>query len=177
MKTLLAIATALMAASVFSQDTSAAAGARAERKGRMMAPRGQAGFAARPFLSDPVIRAAMNPRIAEAIGLTDEQKEKLKALRGAVANKELQEKIKSGYERQAELLKAEKTDEAALMAVVDQIYDAQKEMAKEQMKNIIAAKSVLTPEQIAKAMQLMKEMRPGGNRKKGKGKGQPPKAE
>lgn len=109
---------------------------------------------------DPLMHIVMNPKVAEKIGLSEEQKAKLKELqpkRGA--NKELNEKISAGMKREMELLNAEKIDEAAVMATIDEVFEIRKELAKEQTKRLIAIKSVLTPEQIKAAREAMKEMR------------------
>lgn len=111
-------------------------------------------------MQDPLVHMVMNPTIAEKIGLTDDQKAKLKALqpkRGE--NKELNEKVQSGMKKQMELLQAEKIDEAAVMAAIDEVFDARKEMAKAQTKRLIAVRSILTSEQIKAASEAMKEMR------------------
>ena len=69
---------------------------------------------------DSVVRAALNPRFAEQLGLSDEQAAKLKALRDDKGKlRSLHEQIRKGMERQAELLKAELIDEAAVMAAID----------------------------------------------------------
>ena len=109
--------------------------------------------------SDPLIRAVMNPKVAEKIGLSAEQKEALKAaqpVRGA--NRELQAKVRAGTSRQVELLKAEKIDEAAVMAAIDEVFEARKEMAKEQTRRMIAVRSILTPEQVSKALESMRDV-------------------
>ena len=58
--------------------------------------------------------------------------------------------------RQVELMKAEKVDEAAVMKAIDEVFELRKQMAKEQVKRVIEIKSILTPEQIAKAREEMK---------------------
>lgn len=115
------------------------------------------GMRAGEGIQDPIVFAVMNPRVAEKIGLSDEQKTKLKDLRGG--DRELNEKIRKGMEKQAELLKAETIDEAAVMAAIDEVFEARKAVAKAQTKRLIAIRSILTSEQIAKATEAMKEMR------------------
>ena len=60
--------------------------------------------------------------------------------------------------RQFELMKADKIDEAAVMKAIDEVFELRKEMAKAQVKRVIAVKSVLTPEQIEKAREEVKKM-------------------
>lgn len=109
---------------------------------------------------DPLMFAVMNPRSAEALGLSDEQKAKLKEVLGPRdATRELNEKIRKGMERQMELLKADSVDEAAVMAAIDEVFEARKAVAKDQTKRLIAVRAILTSEQIAKATEMMKEHR------------------
>ena len=128
---------------------------------------------------NPVVRAALNPKLAEKLGITEEQSAKLKALHAEKdGQKELNERIRRGMERQAELLKADKVDEAAVMAALDEVWEARKEVAKRQTKRIIAVKSILTPEQIAKAREAIKSIGKGGCRKgRGEGRGKKPAAD
>ena len=128
----------------------------------MMAERGMMseGFGG-GMMSDPAVMAATNPKIAEKIGLSDEAREQIKKL--DVDNrekvKELQAKTREAMEKQAQLMKAEKIDEAAVMAAIDELFECRKEMAKTQTKRLIGVKALLTPEQITKATEAMKEIR------------------
>ncbi len=107
-------------------------------------------------MADPVLRMVLNPEIAERLGLTDEQKGKLKeVMAGAGDKKESQKKVREATMKQVELMKAEKIDEAAVMATIDEVFELRKQMAKDQLKRLIAVKSILTPEQIAKAHEEM----------------------
>lgn len=106
-----------------------------------------------------------SPKAAERLGLSEEQKEKLKKLnagQGKDAGRALNEKVREGMKKQAELMKAEKVDEAAVMAAIDEVWEARKEIAKNQVRRIIAVKNLLTPEQIGKALEIMKERRAAG---------------
>ena len=162
MKLLVAAAVAAIAFSVLAE-----APAGGEEPRRRRPPMGER---FRPdgaqMLADPVMRAVMMPGVAEKIGLNDEQKTKLHEvvlLRGA--SRELQDKIRKGTSRQAELLKAEKIDEAAVMAAIDEVFDARREIAKDQARRLIAVKSILTPEQVSKALEAMKELRVEGRQR------------
>ena len=127
---------------------------------------------------DPIVRAALNPKIAEKVGLTEEQRSKFKALEGdRDAMKALQEKVRRGMDRQAELLAAEKIDESAVMATMDEVFAARKEVAKLQMKRLIAVKSILSPEQIKATTEALKSLKgKGGVKKAAKKPKQEPKA-
>lgn len=140
-------------------------------RGAMMAERGMmpGGFGG-GMMGDPAVMAASNPKIAEKIGLSAEAREQIKKL--DVDNrekvKELQKKTREAMEKQAQLMKAEKIDEAAVMAVIDELFECRKEMAKTQTKRLIAVKALLTPEQVAKAAEMMKAFR--DERVSGRGK-------
>ncbi len=125
-----------------------------------------------PFV-DPILRV-FNPKIAEKLALTDEQKAKLKeANKVSESNRENQKKVREATTKQLELMKADKIDEAAVMAAIDEVFELRKQMAKDQAKRVIAVKSILTPEQIAKVHEDMKnpEMR-GGDRGPRRGPGE-----
>ena len=111
------------------------------------------------MVGDPLLRAVMNQKIAESLGLTDEQKAKIKALSaGKKDNREMQKKVREATMKQLELMKAEQIDEAAVMAAIDEVFDIRKQMAKDQARRVIEVKSILTPEQIEKAHENMKMM-------------------
>ena len=110
-------------------------------------------------MMDPILRAVSNPKSAEKLGLSEEQQAKLKEInKGPAAGRENQKKVREATMKQLELMKAEKIDEAAVMKAIDEVFELRKEMAKEQAKRVIAVKSILTPEQIAKAHEEMKQM-------------------
>ena len=165
MKCLMTMLVAAVSLAAFAQEP-AAEGAACPRRGRKMM--------AGPSI-EPVLRAAMNPKIAEKVAITEEQVAKLKALADEKGvSKPLHEKIQKGTERQVELLKAEKIDEAAVMAALDEVWDAKKEVAKYQTKRLIAVKSILSAEQIEKIRAALKAKRDGrqkGPRAEGKGRG------
>lgn len=175
MKNLMVVVAATMAFAAFAQEPAApAADAKAPAAPAPKAMRAQH----RPpmmggGMMDPLARAVMNPRLAEKIGLSDDQKAKLAAFRAAKPmDAELQAKVRAGMEKQVELLKAEKIDEAAVMAAIDEVFEARKAIAKAQTKRTIEIRSILTPEQVAKALEAMKEVRgprarPNGPRARG----------
>lgn len=106
---------------------------------------------------DFLSRAVSNPAVADKLGLSEEQKAKIKEASGAPeANREAQKKIRDASMKQAELMKAEKIDEAAVMAAIDEVFELRKAVAKEQAKRTIAIKSVLTPEQVKKAQEELR---------------------
>ena len=149
MKTLLTFATvALAAASLVAGLT----------EGREPGQRGRRG-GMEGGSSDPVVRLVCNPKVAEKIGLSEEQRGKIKEINKANRgnSEDLRKALRDAMEKQAELLKADKIDEAAVMAEIDKAFDARKEMAKQQTRRVIAIKAVLTPEQVSKALEILKE--------------------
>lgn len=168
-KLMMSMAVAAFAAAAFAQEPTAPAAKGPARAA--MPPRFERMPAGGPMGGDPLLRAVMNPKVAEAIGLTDEQKAKVKELRNGGGSRELQEKFRKGQELQSKLLRAETIDEAAVMAAIDETWEARKELAKEQTRRVIAVRSILTPEQVKKALSAMRELRgsrPGRRTAKGK---------
>jgi Spy/CpxP family protein refolding chaperone len=120
------------------------------------------------FSADPIVRmVATNPKFAEKLNLTHEQKTKLEELNktqresGRVNRTKMSEAMK----RQMALMTAENIDEAKVMASIDEVFALRCAMAKDQVKRVIAVKSILTPEQIKKANEIKAEFRDRGARR------------
>ena len=160
MKSLIVVAVAALSCVAFADGPEG--GQRPEGPRRGFGPRD--GFG--PMMGgDPIVRMVSNPAVAEKLGLSDEQKAKLKELKGnGEANRETQKKVREATMKQVELMKAEK---------IDEVFELRKAMAKEQAKRVIAVKSVLTPEQVKMAHEEMKKMFEArgdrGPRREGKG--------
>lgn len=172
MKSLIIVAVAALSCVAFA-DGGPEGGARPEGGRRGFGPR-EGGMGPMMGGMDPIVRMVSNPEVADKIGLSDEQKAKLKELKGdREANRAAQEKVRAATMKQLDLMKADKVDEAAVMAAIDEVFELRKAMAKEQAKRVIAVKSVLTPEQVAKAHEEMKKMFESrgdrGPRREGKG--------
>jgi len=163
MKTLVLTFAAVLATVAFAEEQSAD-GAKPERRHmRAMGPRGDR-MPMGPMMMDPILRMVSNPQTAAKLGLTDEQVAKLKELsKGREHDRETQKAIRKSVDRQMELLAADKIDEVAVMATADEICEARRTAMKEQLKRTIAARSILTPEQLAKAKAMLEEFR-GGRR-------------
>jgi len=161
MKTLLTFTTVALAAAAFAAGPKEGRGPRGPRVGMEGA-------------TDPVVRLVTNPKVAEKIGLTPEQQAKIREINKANrdGSEDLRKAHRDAMEKQAELLKADKIDEAAVMAEIDKSFDARKEMAKRQTKRVIAIKAVLTPEQVAKALEIAKDRPARGRGPEAEGKGQ-----
>lgn len=109
---------------------------------------------------EPIVQMVRNPKAVEKLGFSAEQVAKLKEIGDSrAALKELQTKVRRGSERQVELLKAEKVDEAAVLAAVDEVWSAKTEIAKIQTKRLIAVRSVLTAAEIRRALEVFRSMR------------------
>ena len=169
MKKLMTIAAAALAIAAFAQEPGEGprGGQRPGGHGPQMGMRG--GMMPGGMGGDQSVMAVMNPKIAEKIGLSEEVRNQIKELDKASreAMKDLQQKTRAAMDKQAELMKAEKVDEAAVMAAIDEVFEIRKAMAKSQMKRVLSVKALLTPEQIKAAVEAMKEMREmrrGGDR-------------
>ena len=172
MKSLIIVAVAALSCVAFAEGAPEG-GARPEGGHRGFGPR-EGGGMGPMMVSDPIVRMVSNPAMADKIGLSDEQKAKLNELKkGPEVARESQKKVHEAMEKQIELMKAEKIDEAAVMAAIDEVFEHRKAMAKEQAKRVIAVKSILTPEQVKLAHEEMKKMFEArgdrGPRREGKG--------
>lgn len=167
MKKLMMMAVAVLCCAAMAQES--------ERRGpRPEGPHG--GMRHHEIGMDPIVFAIGRPQFAEKLGLSDEQKAKLKGVADRVkGGRDNMKRVREATMRQIELMKAEKIDEAAVMKSIDEVFDLRKQMAKEQVKRVIEIKSILTPEQIAKAREEMKksfgERGPRGPHRGGKGRG------
>ena len=110
-----------------------------------------------PAASDPLVRLVSNHKMAEKIGINPEQISGIKAIAKEMrqAERGLRDKMRSAMKKQTDLLQAEKVDEAAAMAAIDELFEVRKEMAKNQTRQLIRVKALLTPEQIAAAKKVM----------------------
>ena len=182
MKTLiLTFAAALATVALAQEPANPGEGAKPERRAvRPMGPRGDRMPAGLPMMMDSVLRMTADPQFAAKLGLTDDQAAKLKEIaKDRGRDRDAQKQIRKCMDRQAELLGAEKIDEAAVMATVDELCEARKASMKDYIKRMIAARAVLTPEQLEKAKSLVNEFR-GGRRPQRPAKDKPaaaPKAE
>lgn len=154
MKSLIMLAAAMIAAVTFGQD------APKRNMGRFR-PMGE-GFAA-----DPIARMVSNPKVAEKLNLTEEQKTKLEELIKTQREgmKEKRAKMSEAMKRQMDLMNAEEIDESKVMASIDEVFALRCAMAKDQVKRVIAVKNILTPEQIKKANEIKAEFRDRGGRR------------
>ena len=154
MKSLMMTVVAALACAAFAQAPEGGAPGEGGRRGGM-GPGMMGGGA----MMDPIVRMVSNPKAAEKLGLSEEQQAKLKEINKVdEAGRERQKKVREATMKQLDLMKADKVDEAAVMKAIDEVFELRKEMAKDQAKRVIAVKAILTPEQVAKAHEEMKQM-------------------
>lgn len=106
-----------------------------------------------------IYRVLHNQELVEQLGLSDEQVTTLKE--GMFALREKQIEIRSELEKagleQARLLTESAVDEEALMAAVEAAGQANTELAKLRMKQLLLVKTTLSAEQLATAKELARE--------------------
>ena len=121
-----------------------------------------AALAAPPPHSDPVAENLFPPELimqnADAIGLTEEQQEKLQAelLKAHERFEEMQSKLQTQLEATGALLKKERIDEAAALAQFEKVLDQERELRRTHLALVLGLKNKLTAEQQAKLQEIKK---------------------
>jgi Spy/CpxP family protein refolding chaperone len=116
-------------------------------------------FAQQPD-QDPIGQSFFAPELViqhqEAIGLSAEQKEHLKTeIRQAQLKfTELQWKLQDEMEKMVSLVKQPHVDEQQVLAQLDRVLAAEREVKKEQITLLVRIKNKLTPEQQGKLSEL-----------------------
>ena len=106
-----------------------------------------------------------NTELIKEIGVSDEKVAEIKAKIIDISKQqvELEAKQKLAAIEQAELMKAEKLDEKAIMSAVEKSGTIHTEIAKLRISKMVLLKNALTPEQIKKAREIfMKKMKERG---------------
>jgi len=109
---------------------------------------------------DPLGQSFFPPELViqhqEAIGLSSEQKDAFKtAIRQAQLKfTELQWKLQDEMEKMLSLVKQPHPDEQQVLAQLDKVLSAEREVKKEQITLLVRIKNKLTPEQQAKLAEL-----------------------
>ena len=109
---------------------------------------------------DPIGQSFFPPELViqhqEAIGLSAEQKDAFKAeIRQAQLKfTELQWKLQDEMEKMVSLIKQPHVDEQQVLAQLDKVLAAEREVKKEQITLLVRIKNKLTPEQQAKLAEL-----------------------
>jgi Spy/CpxP family protein refolding chaperone len=101
------------------------------------------------------------PEAAARIGLPEERAQALAATFAELDAqlKAVNGKLPDAFRRQADALEAEKPDEAAVLAAVNEVWDLRREVALLQTRKVLAIRTSLTAEQIEKARALLREER------------------
>ena len=101
---------------------------------------------------------AQDPKAAQNLGLTPEQIKDIKAALSSSSGDmtELTGKMQKAAEQQIGLMSQDAPDEAAVMKLVDEIGRLRSDIAKLQMKQMLAVLKTLTPEQRAKLREMTK---------------------
>lgn len=93
----------------------------------------------------------MEQRMAEELGLSDEQRAALKANREAHRDevKDLRDKIKAKHKELAQALKAADVSRESVQGIVAELKDLQGQTIEARINGIFEVKEILTPEQFA----------------------------
>lgn len=116
---------------------------------------------------EPLIsRIVDNPKIAERLGLSDEQVDALRKESYSAREKEI--KLRAELElaglEQAKLLTSKEVDEDSLMQAVEKTGKIRTELAKLRVKQLLVIKETLSEEQLNQIRSAMRERRHQGNR-------------
>ncbi|MEI6167523.1 MAG: Spy/CpxP family protein refolding chaperone [bacterium] len=121
----------------------------------------------------------MRPAVVKELQLTAEQQAQIAAVVGSASNEmtALREQMQTLAKKQAGLMGAEPVDEAAILQLADEIGKVRSDTAKIQIKQMLAARKILTADQRLKMREMMKKFmakhegqHPGGRMNKGDGK-------
>jgi len=100
----------------------------------------------------------MRPAVVQQLELTSEQQGQIAAVMGSASNEmsSLRIKMQTLAKRQAELMGAENIDENAVLQLADEIGKIRSDTAKIQIKQMLAARKILTAAQRLKMRDMMK---------------------
>ena len=111
---------------------------------------------------DPLVENLFPPDLimhnAEAIGLTEEQHERLRAEMQKAHDRfeELHSKLQKQREATAALLRKEQVDEAAALAQFEKLFEVERDVRRGHLTLMLALKNKLTPEQQTKLQEIKK---------------------
>lgn len=133
-------------------------------RGPRMGMGGEMGAMAADFENRMFLRMITRPQFAKELGLSEDVVNNLNDTFTEIDVRvlALQEELEAAMKEQDELLKATPLDEEAVMKAVEKVWDIRKQMAEFQTRKLIAVLTTLTPEQTAKAREMMQNRRPGG---------------
>jgi len=135
-----------------------------------------------PGMGGPMFGLLHNQRVKAELGLTDEQSEKLRKLFSETHKASIRSRAELKIKRMElhELMMASTTDREAAMKKVTDISDLRAQRMRQHVESMLAAKTILTPEQQKKIHTMMADRmsRRGegfrGRRGSGRGPGGPP---
>ena len=109
------------------------------------------------------VRLLTNPRMAQQFGIDEELRKTLEATAKEYddAISALRPSLEEALEVQTKLLAEETPDEAAILKSVDDLWELRTEIAKIQMKKLLAVRAKLTPEQLKKINDMIANFRNG----------------
>jgi Spy/CpxP family protein refolding chaperone len=112
-----------------------------------------------PCMGGPMFGMMHHERMKEALGLTDEQSEKLRQIFSESKKSSIRARAELQVKRMElhEIMMGEKTDREAALKKAAEISDLRGQMMRQHVETMLAAKAVLTPEQQKKAHALMAE--------------------
>ena len=121
-------------------------------RGRM----GPGGEAAEGSMVDRLLN---DSELAKQLNLSPDQTDKLRALRSGMQKQmiDLRDGMEKAARQQAELVSAATPDEAAVMKAVEATGAARTDIAKVQVKHLLAVMKVLTPDQQQKLKDMQRE--------------------
>ena len=101
----------------------------------------------------------MRPKMVQELKLSSEQQTQIAAVVGSASNEmtALRAQMQSLAQKQAGLMGAEPIDEAAVLRLADEIGKVRSDTAKVQIKQMLAARKILTAEQRLKMREMMKQ--------------------
>jgi Spy/CpxP family protein refolding chaperone len=104
-------------------------------------------------------RIVGNPKLVKELGLTDDQMAKLNAALEdfRLKTKELQGQQEDSGMDQAKMLSDTNVNEQAIMEAIERAGKARTEMAKLRIKQLFVLKNTLTPDQIAKIREIVRQ--------------------
>ncbi|HLG13270.1 MAG TPA: periplasmic heavy metal sensor [Blastocatellia bacterium] len=114
---------------------------------------------------DPIGEAFFPPELVmqhqQAIGITEDQKAAFKAEFRSTQTRftELQWQLQDEMEKLAGLVKGEHVDEQQVLAQLDKVLAAEREIKRTQLSLVIRIKNRLTPEQQARLQKIKSELR------------------
>jgi len=158
------LASSLMIALFLSLGNLALAGGQGAWGGRSREPRERVGI-------EKLLALLDSDRFTSYLGLEAPQVERLRqiALETEKANVKIRAEIEVRSIELREALRAEKPDRGEILKKVQEISDLRGGMMKQDVEAILAAKSVLTPEQQRKVLFIMENRGEGGPAREGRG--------